>query len=48
MDVEALRADVSLWPLRRDDSSRILIGAGGTLRSDWPAYVNDVSVRIDR
>ncbi len=45
MSVEALRADVSL---RRDDSSCTLIGAGGTLRSDWSAYVNDVSVRIDR
>ncbi len=23
------------WPLRRDDSSRVLIGAAGIWRSDW-------------
>ncbi len=28
-----------LWPLRRDDHSGVLIGAGGTRRSDWPARV---------
>ncbi len=38
------------WPLRRDDDSGVLIGAGGTQRSDWPARVlaNDVLTRIDR
>ncbi len=24
-----------LWPVRRDDSSRVLIGAAGRSRSDW-------------
>ncbi len=39
-----------LVPLRRDDHSGVLIGAGGTRRSDWPARVlaTDVSTRIDR
>ncbi len=38
------------WPLRRDDNSGILIGTGGTRRSDWSARVlaNDVSTGIDR
>ncbi len=50
---QAWRAAVSIeftfWPLRRDDHSGALIGAGGTQRSDWPARVlaNDVSMRID-
>ncbi len=37
-------------PLRRDDHSGVLIGAGGMQRSDWPAGVldNDASTRIDR
>ncbi len=26
---------IRLWPFRRDDSSRVLIGAAGMLRSDW-------------
>ncbi len=41
---------IRLWPLRRDDHSGILIGAGGRWLSDWPAVVlaNDVSTRIDR
>ncbi len=41
---------IRLWPLRRDDHSGVLIGAGWTRRSDWPARVlaNDVSTRIDR
>ncbi len=26
---------VRLWPLRRDDSSHVLIGAAGSWRSDW-------------
>ncbi len=26
---------IRLWPVRRDDSSRILIGAAGFSRSDW-------------
>ncbi len=30
---------IRLWPLRRDDSSSILIGAGGIWRSDWPEHV---------
>ncbi len=41
---------IRLWPLRRDDHLGVLIGAGGTRRSDWPARVqaNDVSAGIDR
>ncbi len=41
---------IRLWPLRRDDHSGVLIGAGGRRRSDWPARVlaNVVSTRIDR
>ncbi len=41
---------IRLWPLRRDDHSGVLIGAGGTRRSDWPARVlaDGVSPRIDR
>ncbi len=41
---------IRLWPVRRDDHSGVLIGAGGTRRSDWQARVlaNDVSTRIDR
>ncbi len=41
---------IGLWPLRRDDHSGVLIGAGGTRRPDWPARVlaNDVSTKIDR
>ncbi len=27
---------IRLWSLRRDDSSRVMIGAGGTWLSDWP------------
>ncbi len=36
---------IRLLPLRRDDHSGVLIGAGGEQRSDWPARVlaNDVS-----
>ncbi len=30
---------IRLSPLRRDDHSGVLIGAGGTQRSDWPARV---------
>ncbi len=39
-----------LWPIRRDDSSRVLIRAGGTRRSDWPERVSalDVRARSDR
>ncbi len=33
-----------LWPLRREDSSRVLIGAAGTWRSDWRR--RDVGVLI--
>ncbi len=41
---------IRLWPLRRDDHSGVLIGAGGERRPDWPAHVltNGVSMRIDR
>ncbi len=41
---------IRLWPLRRDDHSGVLIGAGGTRRSDWPvrALANDENARIDR
>ncbi len=37
---------ILLWSLRRDEHSGVLIGAGGTRRSDWPARVltNDESV----
>ncbi len=40
---------IRLWPLRRDDHPGVLIGAGGTRRSDWPPRVlaNNVSTRID-
>ncbi len=30
---------IRLWPNRRDDHSGVLIGAGGTRRSGWPARV---------
>ncbi len=38
---------IRLWPLRRDDHSGVLIGAGEMRRSDRPARVlaNDVSTR---
>ncbi len=26
---------IRLWPVRRDDSSRVLIGTAGLSRSDW-------------
>ncbi len=41
---------IRLWPPRRDDHSGVLIGAGGTRRSDWGARVqaNDLSTIIDR
>ncbi len=41
---------ICTWPLRRDDHSRVLIGAGGKRRSDWPPRVlaNYVRTRIDR
>ncbi len=41
---------IHLWPLRRDDHSGVLIGAGGERRSDWPVRVlaNDLNTRIDR
>ncbi len=41
---------IRLWPLRRDDHSGVLIGAGEARRSDWPVRVlaNDVSTRIGR
>ncbi len=41
---------IRLLPLRRDAHSGVLIGAGGTRRSDWPERVLaiNVSARIDR
>ncbi len=36
---------IRLWPLRRDDHSCVLIGAGGPRRSDWPERVKAVDVR---
>ncbi len=41
---------IRVRPLRRDDHSGVLIGAGGTRLSDWPARVlaNDLSTKIDR
>ncbi len=30
---------ILLWPLKRDDHSGVLIGAGGKRCSDWPARV---------
>ncbi len=41
---------IGFWPLRRDDHSDVLIGAGGRRRSYLPARVlaNDVSTRFDR
>ncbi len=41
---------IRLWPPERDKRSRVLIGVGGTRRSDWSADVlaNDASTRIDR
>ncbi len=41
---------IRIWPLRHDDHSAILIGAGGRRRFDWPARMlaNDVSRGIDQ
>ncbi len=41
---------IRIRPLRRDDYSGVLIGAGGERRSDWLVHVlaNSVSTRIDR
>ncbi len=41
---------IRLWPLRRDDHSSVLIGAGGTRRSDRPerAHAVGVPTRSDR
>ncbi len=41
---------IRLLSLRHDDHSGVLIGAGGTRRSDWLVRVSayDVSTRIDR
>ncbi len=35
---------IHLWPLRRDDHSGVLIGAGGRRRSDWPARVLAIDI----
>ncbi len=35
---------IRLWPLKRDESSRVLIGAAGTWPSDWRR--RDVGVLI--
>ncbi len=37
---------IRIGPPGHDDNSGILIGAGGTRRSDWSA--NDVNTRFDR
>ncbi len=37
---------IRLWPLRREDSSRVLIGAAVTWRSDWRR--RDVGVLISQ
>ncbi len=37
---------IRLWPLRRDDHSRVLIGTGGTWRSDWPRRVQAVGIVV--
>ncbi len=41
---------IRIKPLRRDDHSGVLIGAGGTWRPDWPARMQaiDPSMRISR
>ncbi len=31
---------IRFWPPMRDDHSGVLIGAGGTRRSDWPARMS--------
>ncbi len=41
-----MSVSIRLWPLRRDDRSRVLIGAAGTWRSDWRR--RDVGVLIDQ
>ncbi len=40
---------IRLWPLRPEDHSFVLIGAGGERHFDGPAHVlaNNVSTRID-
>ncbi len=30
---------IRLWTVKQDDHSGVLIGAGGTRRSDWPELV---------
>ncbi len=37
---------IRIWPLRRDDHSGVLIGAGGPERSDWPARVLSNANRV--
>ncbi len=37
---------IRLWPLRLDDHSGALIGAGGTRRSDWPARAERSIARV--
>ncbi len=41
---------IRLWQLMRDDHSGVLVGAGGTRRSDWPAraLAKDLSTIIVR
>ncbi len=42
---DALRCvKIRFWQLRREDSSRALIGGAGTWRSDW--HIRDVGILI--
>ncbi len=36
---------IRLWPPRHDDRSGVLIGVGGTRRSDWPESAFAINVR---
>ncbi len=41
---------IRLWSLRLGDHSGVLVGAGGTWRSGWPAraLANELTMRVDR
>ncbi len=43
--VTCLVLEIRLRPVRRDDSSRVLIGAAGRSCSDWPERVQAFGVR---
>ncbi len=34
---------IRIWPCRRDERSGVLIGAGGTRRSDWPEHMCSIT-----